>query len=268
LKSFETEVIMMKKVTVSMAISFLLYASWAFGSPIPDLSVLDGPDIPPPILGQFPVQEDEEVPDDDGESKLGKITPEEALAAAGNISGVVYFSLKKDWGLEETEQSEYQEPGLESNIWDVEPEHVRVLEDNVTGDTYQDVEPSVIIQNRNGVYHSVTAYISYQPERKNFFATTTDVFQTYTRGQLAIPEGYLYSADPLMDQNPYTIGIAPRRIYLTGILFNVNTKWAFGVPNGIAIWRSDDGGLSWTAPSVISNYDPNFLLDKPDIAVS
>jgi hypothetical protein len=53
---------MMKKVTVSMAISFLLYASWAFGGPIPDLSLLDGPDIPPPILGQFQVQEPAALP--------------------------------------------------------------------------------------------------------------------------------------------------------------------------------------------------------------
>jgi hypothetical protein len=255
---------MMKKVAVSMAISFLLYAPWAFGGPIPDLSVLDGPDIQPPILGQFPVQEDEEVLDDDGETKLGKITPEEALAAAGNISGVVYFSLKKDWGLEEKAQSQYQEPGFESSMGDFEPEQVVIGEYHATNDTPPDVEPSVIIQNRYPpVYHSVTAYISYQPDARNFFATTFD-FANYTRGPLAIPAEYLRSPDPLMDQNPYTSGIAPRRIYVTGIIFK--EQWT--VPNAIGVWRSDDGGLTWSAPSVISNYDPNFFVDKPDIAVS
>lgn len=83
-----------------------------------------------------------------------------------------------------------------------------------------------------------------------------------------MPSGYQRSADPLLSENPYTNGIAPGRIYLTGIVFNTDTTSGYG-PSGVVVWRSDDGGVSWYQPQFVeSTSNPDLFLDKPAITVS
>ncbi|MEW6570334.1 MAG: sialidase family protein [Nitrospirota bacterium] len=68
----------------------------------------------------------------------------------------------------------------------------------------------------------------------------------------------------MLDTNPFSSGIAPRRTYLTGLLMNEGaTNTAIGV------WRSDNGGLSWTGSVIVATSSDYYRpVDKPDIVVS
>jgi len=81
-----------------------------------------------------------------------------------------------------------------------------------------------------------------------------------------MPAGYPESGDPLMDENSYTTGIAPLRVYTVGILIQVNAN---AHPNAISVWHSDDGGQTWSQPTLAAVNSTDFiLLDKPAINVS
>jgi hypothetical protein len=200
---------------------------------------------------------------------LPLLTPEEAIHEARHASGVLYLSLSKDWGVEGNQPNLTEDLGPELEMRQPTPEQAVLYTANASADPYQDVEPSVISMDRGGgVYHTCTAYISIRGTSiRNYFSMTTD-FVNFTRGQIPMPTGYLYSADPLLDENIYNSGIGPRRMYMTGVVYNNNPVGSFGVPNGIGIWRSDNDGLSWSAPYMIVNNSSSYILDKPDIAVS
>ena len=70
----------------------------------------------------------------------------------------------------------------------------------------------------------------------------------------------------MLDANVYTSGMAPGRVYLSGLLFDGPQ----GVYNtAIAVWFSDDGGKTWSnPPKYVQNKSGPPLLDKPDIVVS
>src|SRR5436305_9934554 len=126
----------------------------------------------------------------------------------------------------------------------------------VTTDTDQDVEPSVRTLTIGSTTYTTATSIKYAQIpppgcplgvcTRNFFATTTN-FSTWTRGMLSMPAGYPESGDPLMDENSYTTGIAPLRIYTVGILFQSTPNAA---PNAIGVWHSDDGGQTWSQPTL------------------
>jgi hypothetical protein len=204
-----------------------------------------------------------------------QVTPD----ALSQLSGVLYYSYSKDWGLlpsnppsplEQTSPSAEQlAPALSiSGAY------------NMTSDSYQDAEPSVMAFNSNGTIYKATTYIKILPNGSSFkpliYYSSTPNFSTFYRGQLALPSGYQFSGDPLMSKNPYNVGIAPGRIYTTGTIYNPSQS-GYGIPNGIAVWYSDDGGRSWyglnhdsTQPTiVISNLnDSTSIYDKPAIDVS
>jgi hypothetical protein len=146
----------------------------------------------------------------------------------------------------------------------------------VTNDAQQDTEPTVRTLTIGSTTYTTVASIKYlftgpSPNRnrfRNYFATTTD-FSTWTRGELPMPTGYKQSGDPLMDENSYTTGIAPLRKYVTGIIYQDNSTSNDVVPNAIGVWHSDDGGLTWSQPTLVAvNSDPLVFLDKPAINVS
>jgi hypothetical protein len=84
-----------------------------------------------------------------------------------------------------------------------------------------------------------------------------------------MPAGYTQSGDPLMDENSSTTGIAPLRKYVTGIIYQDNSTNRDVAPNAIGVWHSDDGGITWSQPTLAAtNSDQNFFLDKPAINVS
>jgi hypothetical protein len=127
-------------------------------------------------------------------------------------------------------------------------------------DANQDAEPSVIAIDRNGATWVTTAYFKYVNGFPNLFFATTPDFATFVRGALPIPFGYSASGDPLLAES-VSGGVAPGRVYLTGLLFN------FGPPFAIGVWRSDDGGMNWSQPAFVAQ-DNSVTLDKPAIGVS
>jgi hypothetical protein len=135
----------------------------------------------------------------------------------------------------------------------------------VNDDPQQDVETSII-----STLTSNSASVGYIKRSdtgvfRNYVGFTSD-FTAWTNTLLPIPAGYTQSADPLQHNNAFDTGIAPRRTYLTGIVYN---GAATVVPNAIGVWRSDNGGASWAGPVLVAtNSDPAFFLDKPDIEVS
>lgn len=176
------------------------------------------------------------------------------------LSGVVYIETWRLYGFWPpgpgpfTESPEFPAPA--SVLYTV----------NVSNDTNQDMEPSVVSLTLGSTDYTTTAYIKYvNGIAKNHFATTTD-FVNFTRGQLSIPAGYTWSADPMLDANIFTSGIAPGRVYCAGIVYN---QYPISPPNAIAVWRSNNGGITWSQPTLAAvNNSSNYFLDKPDIVVS
>jgi hypothetical protein len=173
------------------------------------------------------------------------------------LSGAVYLETLKLYGI----GPPGQEPFTESSKF-ASPETV-LYTVNASNDVNQDVQPSVVSLTLGSTDYTTTAYIKFVSGLpKNHFATTTD-FLNFTRGQLTIPLGYTTSADPMLDANIFTSGIAPGRIYCAGIVFN---QYPTSPPNAIAVWRSSNGGVNWSGPTIAArNTDSNYFLDKPDI---
>lgn len=141
----------------------------------------------------------------------------------------------------------------------------------VSNDTNQDTETAIqSLTLSNGTVRTTTTYIKFVniggfTRARNYYSTTTN-FNTWSSGQLPVPTGYVQTADPLMDSNIYSSGVAPLRMYTVGIVYQATS---FSNPNAIGVWRSDNGGSSWSGPTLAAtNTSGYYFLDKPDIAVS
>ena len=140
---------------------------------------------------------------------------------------------------------------------------------NATADAIQDVESAVAAVTLSTTRWTSTTFIKYEGGTvvRNWFSTTSN-FSTFTRGPLPMPAGYDFSADPLMSVNPYTSGIAPKRMYCVGIIYN-NGAPQGNAQSAIGVWRSDDGGRTWSNPTIAAySGGGGHFLDKPAIAVS
>lgn len=126
----------------------------------------------------------------------------------------------------------------------------------------EDIEPTVIAQNRSGVIYTTTVFMK-------FFNTINDVNSQFyyssfnsagaTRANpLSLPSGYVRAADPVLAQN-LTTSNGANRIWLGGVLVDSSGG------TRLAVWCSDDGGFTWSAPSTMTTGD---TPDKPAIAVS
>ncbi len=137
---------------------------------------------------------------------------------------------------------------------------------NVTSDTAQEAETSIVAIEIGGATHVVTAYIRFAPKpRVNFRAGDG---RSIWGGALPLPAGYEQSYDPYLAVNPYDDGVMPKTVYLVA-----NAKRYDGSRYHVAVvgWRSLDGGRSWQGPTVIADsvsVDEETTVDKPHIAVS
>ncbi|MDP9362362.1 MAG: glycoside hydrolase [Acidobacteriota bacterium] len=157
-----------------------------------------------------------------------------------------------------------------------------------TDDTKQDTEPAVIAENDfGGAAHTVTTAIKYTNSlglitaRINAAATTTMAPGSFTRGELPISVDargtpiYQHTGDPMMSANVYGSGVWPKRMYSVGIEFDAGGD---SQPSAIALWSSDDYGITWGTPMgrsgarqpriVATQNGGGYFVDKPSVAVS
>ena len=260
----------MKKLFISIIFTFVI-SGLAFGSPLPDLIIEDHSDnllaLPGP---EFHSPEIDSQPPVEIYSKPQRYVPtEQELEAIKGLSGAHYFTILKDWGFAPQELDQLNTTLQDESAVGVESlaatASIIVGPYNMVSDSAQDAEPAVMATNRNGLTHVMTSYIKIVngTTPRLYFSTTTDL-STYTRGAIPMPAGYQYSADPLFSKNTYTSGVAPGRVYLTGLVYNGSVP-----PSGIAVWRTDTGGVSWSQPTLVAvDNTSNYVLDKPAITVS
>jgi hypothetical protein len=152
---------------------------------------------------------------------------------------------------------------------------------DVINNQNQNVEPSVISISIGSTTYTSAGFIQRLPtgltqpqfRYRNAVATTSSLTTpNWTYTTLPIPTGYTQSGDPLMDENAYSDGIAPHRIYLTGIIFQDTSCTQTGCvsPNAIGLWHSDNGGLTWSQPTLVDSvlHGGTLFLDKPAVAVA
>ncbi|MDA8241407.1 MAG: sialidase family protein [Nitrospiraceae bacterium] len=246
---------------------YLLVSVVASASPYPE----PGPTgyqayLPEPIEPEFPPQPAETfvVP---APVPGAQVAPD----IFNHLSGVLFYGHLIDWGGLSINPQSLPEQMI-PNTAQISPALSISSSYNMTSDSNQDIEPSVMAHNSNGTVYKSTTYIKILSDGvtpRIYYSTTPD-FYTFQRGQLALPSGYQYTADPLMSKNAFNGGIAPGRIYTTGLIYNPGSGQSYGIPNGIAVWSSNDGGRSWLQATIIisDTSDRTSTFDKPAVDVS
>jgi|GEM_PF-2966570 len=254
----------MKKLCLLLVTIFFI-CSPVFATPFPDPSVLevDPALLPPPIEGDFPVQSPEEL-----EKRRRPVADPEQVDLI-NASGIYHYVPPDDLSAVEP-VPEFPEWANSFPGFDFTTDSTVIGSVNVTNDGNQDVEPTIIAIEKNGTVYTTMAYFKYlaNGDPRLYYSTTID-FVSFSSGQLPLPGGYTWSVDPLLDENWYSNGIAPKRIYLTGLLLDGPPgQWGHEY-SAIALWRSDNGGYSWSWPTTVAQGSSGTgNVDKPDIAVS
>lgn len=247
-------------LSVSLTLSILLSFSMVHAGPALDEDTISI-QPPPPIEGEFPEQSPLELE----ERRRPLIDPEQI--DLDNASSIYhYVPPSNDFGFTEPLPEFSESVNSLSGIGDFTTASTIIGSVNVTNDSNQDVEPAIIAIEKNGIVYTTTAYFKYlaNGDPRTYYSTTTD-FSSFSSGQLTLPAGYTWSVDPLFDENCYSNGIAPKRIYLTGLLLDSEFK----EHSRIALWRSDNGGLSWSGPTTVAQGSGAAgNVDKPDVAVS
>lgn len=250
----------MKKLVISLSLVIFFVGS-AFGSPDFEFTPYSNSDVIPSPIEMQPIQSPV-----DPESAI----PGPLIYRENYLSSAAYYThFGKNLPFDPVYEYVGTEPlGSEG----LAPDSSISGTHNMVSDIYQDAEPAVMAYNSNGTIYKTTTYIKIPDGMtpRIYYSTTAD-YVTFWRNQLPMPAGYQYSADPLMAKNAINGGISPGRIYVTGIIYNPpQGTQIYGIPNGIAVWHTDDGGRSWSQPT-ISEFNPNdssAFLDKPAIAVS
>lgn len=136
-----------------------------------------------------------------------------------------------------------------------------IVSNDVGGVTYHVAgfhKPVVV----NGLYN-VWLHVNYAT------SITSSSFAPSAPVRLFVPSGYAASGDPWLAANSFNDGIAPRRIYASGINFNRDANGDGVAPSAIRVWYSNDGGQNWSGGWPIdSRVAGQALLDRPTTAVS
>jgi hypothetical protein len=143
---------------------------------------------------------------------------------------------------------------------------------------FGETEPSIVSNDIAGVTYHVAAF--HRPAIVNGlfdnwinanYSTnlTPSSFSASAPFRLYVPSGYAASSDPWLVANSFSDGIAPRRIYTTGITFNRDAN-GYGIsPSAIRAWYSNNGGQTWSGGWPIDTRAAGQpLLDRPTATVS
>jgi len=167
-----------------------------------------------------------------------------------------------------------------NSLWAVTPS-IPVLASN---DAAQDVEPAVVVTNRNGVDYVTTVYMRYvmgpptltqQGVPQLVSKTTTNLSSgIFIEGSLSLPSSsYNRGLDPALARDSRPVGTGyGGRVYCAALAdYNASDLDHTNIPNAIVLWYSDDGGTVWSTPHVIASHvtaGSHLAYDKPAIAVS
>jgi hypothetical protein len=166
-------------------------------------------------------------------------------------------------------------------LWAVTPT-TPVLASN---DAAQDVEPAVVVTNRNGVGFVTTVYMRFvmgpalltkEGVPQLVSKTTTNLGGgSFVEGSLALPTSNSYNRgfDPALARDPRPVGTGyGGRVYCAAMADYKPRDQNDGidVPNAVVLWSSDNGGSVWSTPRIIgSHLTASYLYyDKPAVAVS
>jgi hypothetical protein len=143
----------------------------------------------------------------------------------------------------------------------------------VNADALQDVEPTTL--NIQNAYGSVTSVVwmsdpNLPPRLYDFHFSSQVNGGGFAAAQLMpaypqSPDPFVNYADPALDANFSAGGVAPGRVYCSGIMYNLGlTKFA------VLLWSSDNGGQSWGSPTLVAfeNSGGSYTLDHPSVAVT
>jgi hypothetical protein len=148
----------------------------------------------------------------------------------------------------------------------------------VSNDVDQDTEPTVTALNIGGTDYTTVGFIKITatatPFRARIYTSSTSNLSSFpTPTAPALPASglagitYLNSADPYLAANIHNSGPGPLRKYLVGLAYNMNTNGSH--PNGgVVVWRSDNGGSTWSGSTIVAETASPRTIDKPHIAVS
>lgn len=143
----------------------------------------------------------------------------------------------------------------------------------------QDVEPTVSNVWVGGALSVTTAYISYPSASPSLpllrTVTTSTSFTSFTPSNLSLPAPLPGQPEFQQEWDPFLAannggGVAPGRLYAIEIAGSYTTP----LITAVVLWRSDNGGLTWSAPVIIDDNHLNpsgptgFSLDKPHVAVN
>ncbi|MFL6248394.1 MAG: sialidase family protein [Thermoanaerobaculia bacterium] len=140
---------------------------------------------------------------------------------------------------------------------------------NITNDSPKDQEPVVTSKNRQVNARTVTAYMKFvDPDRPTIHVKSE---ATGTAMQLLLPPNTNISGDPAV---AFGAAAYANRIYVAGAAYKGGD--CFPEPQGcpkpthIALWYTNDEGLTWTGPRLVVSGDQSTgnYFDKPAIAVS
>jgi hypothetical protein len=179
------------------------------------------------------------------------------------MSGSLYYSLAADLGLIPPLDSYH---GIATVAPQAPPVGFRPYDIQLTATTQHEVEPSVISTTVNGQVYTATTYARSDAHFTLWYSRRTEGNSgTLVGGQMPTLAAYQSYGDPFLDANIYGGGVTPGRIYNTGIMHNGQRV----ANNAIGCWHSDDGGATWSTPTIVaSNPLSSVFLDKPAVVVS
>jgi hypothetical protein len=143
---------------------------------------------------------------------------------------------------------------------------------------YGETEPTIVSNNLGGVTYHAAGF--HRPANYNGYFDnwlhanyTTNIgsfgFSASAPTLLYVPAGYHSSGDPWLSANSFDDGVAPRRMYMSGINFNRDANGNGVSPSAIRVWYSDNGGQTWSGGwPVDSRGAGQPILDRPTSAVS
>ena len=137
-----------------------------------------------------------------------------------------------------------------------------------------DVEPATISNNIGGTTYHVGAYAhwtgtAYVGEVVTATALSSSGYSPLQRTTLYMPAGYTDFGDAWLSESVFDDGVAPRRIYVTGIVFNRDAAGNGVSPSSIRTWYSNNGGQTWSGGWPIDERAASQgVVDKPATDVS